>query len=565
MKILMINVVCGIRSTGRICTDLAAALEIRGHEVKIAYGREHVPEQFQKYAVKIGTDFDVKMHGIKARIFDAAGFGSKRVTKKFIEWVKEYDPDVIHLHNIHGYYINVEVLFEYLQKCGKKIIWTLHDCWAFTGHTAYCDAIDCKKWIAGCHHCPQLGEYPKSYIDGSRRNWKKKKALFTGIEDMTIITPSKWLAGLVKDSFFKEYPVQVIHNGIDIKQFYPMKNDFRKVHGLEGKYIILGVASTWNDMKGYSDFIRLSERLDDTYKMILVGLNEEQLVQIPKKILGIQKTASVKELSYIYNAADLFVNLTYCDNYPTVDIEAMACGTPVLTYDTGGSTEIVKKYGGLVVQQGNIEAVADAIQNGKERLNTNHFVPEENDSEQAIKHYLQQYTSKMSGGGYWLKKQSLGLIGKYVVLGVAAIWDKRKGLEDFVKLGKLLSNEYQIIVAGLNEQQKEQLPDYMIGITKTNSVQELAELYSVADVFVNPTYEDNYPTTNLEAIACGTPVITYDTGGSGESALLYGEIVEKDVLKLAKAIQSKDYPPCLNNADFDCKKTVQKYLEIYTA
>lgn len=177
----MINSVCGIRSTGRICTDLATALEARGHEVKIAYGRETVPEQFQKYAVRIGSDLDVKLHCIKARLLDASGFGSKQATEKFISWVKEWNPDVIHLHNIHGYYINIEVLFDYLRTCGKKIIWTLHDCWAFTGHTAYCDAIHCEKWKTGCGKCPQIGEYPKSYVDRSKRNWNRKKDLFSWV------------------------------------------------------------------------------------------------------------------------------------------------------------------------------------------------------------------------------------------------------------------------------------------------------------------------------------------------------------------------------------------------
>ena len=205
MKVLMINVVCGIRSTGRICTDLATALEAQGHEVKIAYGRENVPEQFQKYAVRIGTDLDVKLHGLRARLLDGAGFGSKRATKKFIEWVKEYDPDVIHLHNIHGYYINVEVLFKYLKSCSKKIIWTLHDCWAFTGHSAYCDAVQCDRWKTGCYECPQISEYPRSVVDRSKLNWKKKREMFTGIPNMILVTPSQWLAGLVKESFLNKY------------------------------------------------------------------------------------------------------------------------------------------------------------------------------------------------------------------------------------------------------------------------------------------------------------------------------------------------------------------------
>lgn len=180
MKVLMINVVCGIRSTGRICTDLATALEAQGHEVRIAYGRENVPEQFQKYAVRIGTDLDVKLHGVKARLIDGCGFGSKRATEKFIEWVKDYDPDVVHLHNIHGYYINVEVLFSYLKTYHKRIIWTLHDCWAFTGHCVYFEYANCNHWMNGCHNCPQKKEYPKTIIDRSKANWGLKKKSLRG-------------------------------------------------------------------------------------------------------------------------------------------------------------------------------------------------------------------------------------------------------------------------------------------------------------------------------------------------------------------------------------------------
>lgn len=362
MRVLMINVVCGIRSTGRICTDLATALEAQGHEVKIAYGRENVPEQFQKYAVRIGTDFDVKRHGIRTRIADGAGFGSKRVTEKFIEWVKEYDPDVIHLHNIHGYYINIEVLFKYLKESGKKVIWTLHDCWAFTGHSAYCDAVQCDRWKIECYKCPQSSEYPKSVVDRSKRNWKKKRELFTGIANMTIVTPSYWLSNLVKESFLNNYEVQVIHNGIDTSQFRPLKNDFRKHYGLEEKRILLGVATVWNDMKGYSDFLKLSSMLDDSYIIVLVGLSDDQLEELPDNILGIKRTASVKELAYIYSAADVFLNLSYCENYPTVNLESRACGTPVVTYNTGGSPESAGSEC-VVVERGNLHEVVFAINN----------------------------------------------------------------------------------------------------------------------------------------------------------------------------------------------------------
>ena len=368
MKILMINVVCGIRSTGRICTDLATELEAQGHEVKIAYGRYEVPEKFQKFAVKIGSDFDVKLHAIKARLFDACGFGSKTATKKFIAWVKEFDPDVIHLHNIHGYYINIEILFDYLRTCGKKIIWTLHDCWAFTGHTAYCEALNCEKWQTGCGKCPGLKNYPKSFIDRSAANWIKKKNLFCGISNMTIITPSKWLAGLVEKSFLAEYPVKVIHNGIDTTKFFPMENDFRDFYGIGNRFMLLGVATAWDEMKGLSDYIKLAEKLDDDYKVVLVGLTPEQITKLPRNILGIERTNSVKELAYIYSAADLYVNLSYCENYPTCNLESIACGTPVLAYDSGGNSE--SALNGIIIPRGDINAALKAIKN----LRQNNFL-----------------------------------------------------------------------------------------------------------------------------------------------------------------------------------------------
>lgn len=362
MKVLMINVVCGIGSTGRICTDLAVALEAQGNEVKIAYGREHVPKQFEKYAVKIGTNFGVKVHGLKARIFDGAGFGSEFATERFINWVKQYNPDVIHLHNLHGYYINMKVLFEYLQTCGKEIIWTLHDCWSFTGHTAYCDAAKCKRWIEGCHNCPLLKAYPASIIDRSQQNWIDKKKIFTGIPNMTIITPSKWLESWVRRSFLKEYPVKTINNGIDTSLFYPIDGNFRKNNGLQNKFVLLGVATSWDDMKGYSDYIKLAQILDDEYKIVLVGLTKKQMRKLPKEILGIERTSCVSELAEIYTAVDLYVNLSYCENYPTVNIEAMSCGTPILTYKTGGSPEIVRENRGYVIEQGNLNAAAKKIE-----------------------------------------------------------------------------------------------------------------------------------------------------------------------------------------------------------
>lgn len=364
MKVLFINEECGTGSTGRICTDIAAALEERGHTAEIAYGRNAniMPAQFQRYAVRVGTDTDLKLHGVKARLLDGAGFGSRVPTKKFIKWVQEYDPDVIHLHNLHGYYINVEILFEYLRTCGKKVLWTLHDVWAFTGHSAYCDAVQCEKWKNGCGNCPQLHVYPKAFIDKSAKNFKKKRKLFTGIRNLEVITPSKWLADLVQQSFLKAYPVSVIHNGIDTSKFHPMESNFREKNGLECKKILLSVATMWNDLKGYTDFFRLAEMLGETYQIVMVG-NRGQApdLPVPSNIMQIDRTQNIQEMAALYSAADVYLNLTYCDTYPTVNLESAACGTPVITYAVGGSTESAVKFGGMAVKRGDINGVVNAL------------------------------------------------------------------------------------------------------------------------------------------------------------------------------------------------------------
>ena len=369
----MINVVCGIRSTGRICTDLAAALEEQGHEVKIAYGREEVPEQFKKYAVRIGNDLDVKLHGLKARLFDGCGFGSKKATEKFIEWVKEFDPDVIHLHNLHGYYINIEVLFDYLRTCRKRIIWTLHDCWAFTGHAAFCEAANCERWITGCYDCPKKNDYPASLFDKSTENWKKKKNLMEGIPNLTIVTPSEWLANLVRNSFLAQYPVLVIHNGLNTSVFKPTDSDVKERLGLQNKKIVLGVAELGEKRKGLDDFISISKMLPTQYQVVLVGLSRKQVRYLPKAIVGIERTNSVNELVELYTAADVYVNPTYEDNYPTTNLEAIACGTPVITYNTGGSGESASLYG-AVVEKGQINKLVETITSFKCSLDTKRII-----------------------------------------------------------------------------------------------------------------------------------------------------------------------------------------------
>lgn len=392
MRILMINVVCGIRSTGRICTDLAMALEAQGHEVKIAYGREEVPERFKKYAVRIGNGLDVKLHGLKARFLDGCGWGSARATERFIEWLTEWNPDIIHLHNIHGYYINIELLFNYLRTCGKRIIWTLHDCWAFTGHAAYCDYACCNRWVDGCYNCPNIREYPMSLIDRSDSNWKRKGEVFNNIQGLSIVTPSEWLADLVKKSFLSCYPIKVIHNGVDISLFKPNKGDILDRIGANNKRIILGVAALWERRKGLKDFIDLSTMLSpEEYQIVLVGLSGKQLDELPSGIIGIKRTNSVQELVELYSAAEVYLNLTYEDNYPTTNLESIACGTPVISYDTGGSGESARIFG-TVVKKGDLEGIVNIIENKLyPPIRDNHLV----DFRITLKCYIELYESVM--------------------------------------------------------------------------------------------------------------------------------------------------------------------------
>lgn len=363
MKVLMINSVCGIRSTGRICTNIARVMIEKKNECCIAYGRELVPKEYKSMAKRIGTEYDVKLHAIQARIFDNSGFGSKKVTNEFIKWISEWNPDIIHLHNIHGYYINVEILFEFLKEYKRPVIWTLHDCWAFTGHCTYFDYVDCKKWKHNsCRSCPQKKKYPSSILfDSSSKNFKKKRDLFNGVSNLTIVTPSKWLGTLVSQSFLKKYPVEIINNGIDLNTFKKTNNTIREKYGLIDKKLILAVADGWEPRKGFNDIIRLSQMLPENNKIIMVGLNEKEIEKVPENIIAISRTNNVQELIDLYSSADIFINPTYEDNYPTVNLEAQACGTPVVTYNTGGSIESVPKEN--IVSVGDIEGIAEKIYN----------------------------------------------------------------------------------------------------------------------------------------------------------------------------------------------------------
>lgn len=365
MKVLEINSVCGIRSTGRICTDLADVLKENGCECLIAYGRETVPEKYRDISYRIGSDTDVKLHALKARLFDVAGFGSKKVTERLVEKIKEYDPDIIHLHNIHGYYMNIEIFFDYLKKADKPIIWTLHDCWAFTGHCSHFTFVNCERWKEGCFDCSQKRCYPSSFlIERSKQNWQIKKELFSSVENMTVVTPSEWLAGLVKQSFLGKYEIKVIPNGIDLNAFKPTKSDFREKYSLQNKKIVLGVATAWGERKGLNEFKELSALLDESYKVVLLGLTSEQINGLPKNILGLTATNTLDELAGVYSAADVFVNAGKEETMGLTTVEAMACGTPVVVSNLTAVPEVVTSDGGIVLK----ELTAESIKCGIEKV-----------------------------------------------------------------------------------------------------------------------------------------------------------------------------------------------------
>lgn len=343
MKYLQISTVVSYTSVGRIMRQNYDEKKVQGWDCLIAYGRGSDVEGYN--TIKIGTNLDCRMHGISTRLFDRHGYGSKKATKKFIAKMDEYKPDVIHLHNIHGYYINFEILFGWLKAHPeRKVIWTLHDCWAMTGHCAHFTAVKCDLWKTKCIHCPQRSRYPSSLLlSNASRNFERKKKAFAGVAGMTLVVPSHWLEGIVKESFLKEYKIEVIHNKIYTNIFKPMPSDFREKYGLGDKKIILGVANVWDERKGLNDFIKLSQMLDEQYVVVLVGLSRKQIRKMPKEVIGIERTANIKELVEIYSAADVFVNPSVEETFGMTTIEAQACGTKAIVYSGTACEEIVQQ------------------------------------------------------------------------------------------------------------------------------------------------------------------------------------------------------------------------------
>lgn len=361
MKILQINTSVNTGSTGHIAEDIGKILLKDGHQSFIAAGFTDRPSASQ--VIKIGNAWDKKLHGLKTRIFDRHGFGSKGATLQLVKEIAQIKPDIIHLHNLHGYYLHIGVLFEYLKKMQLPVVWTLHDCWPFTGHCSHFDRVNCHKWKEQCYACPNIKGYPASFgFDNSRKNFQDKRDIFNGLNNLQIVTPSQWLANHVRNSFLGKYPVHVINNGIDLSVFktFDIEEDIKKYNPF-GKKIILGVASTWKKRKAFEDFIQLSRLIGQNDQIVLVGLDKMQIKYLPYNITGVKRTESLNELAALYSASDVFVNPTYVDNFPTTNLEALACGTPVITYNTGGSLEAIDTETGIVVEKGDIDGLHKAI------------------------------------------------------------------------------------------------------------------------------------------------------------------------------------------------------------
>ena len=356
-KLVQINSTANWGSTGRIAEQIGLAAMGADWESYIAYGRYANPSESR--LIKIGSKIDVLWHWLMTRLFDCHGLASRIATRRLVRQLKRIKPDVVHLHNIHGYYLNYKILFDYLNSTNIPVVWTLHDCWAFTGHCAHFVELGCEKWRDGCRKCKGLSLYPASLRwDSSARNHKLKTALFAANSNLHIVAVSEWLQTFVKGSKLSSADSRVIRNGIDLSNFKPMAG------GADApKLRIIGVASAWTKSKGLLDFYALRERLDKTkYAIVLVGLSKEQKRDLPQGIIGIERTNSVAQLAELYSQALVFLNLTYADTFPTTNLEAMACGTPVVTYQTGGSAESVTPQTGYVVAQGDVDGVCRAIE-----------------------------------------------------------------------------------------------------------------------------------------------------------------------------------------------------------
>lgn len=360
MKVLQINSVANTGSTGRIAEEIGNTLIDHGHQSYIAYGRGKAKSSSK--LIKIGEERDVYMHGAYTLLTDRHGFASRKPTEKLVTQIQNIKPDILALHNLHGYYLHLPTLFAFISKENIPVVWTLFDCWAFTGHCSYFDDINCTKWQTHCEKCPKYKNYPSSWVDNSYVNFDAKRRLFTSVGKMELITHSYWLGGLVNKSFLSQYPVNVTPSAINIDLFTYRPSSLAEQFNIVGKKVLLGCASAWSNRKGYQDFIELAKWLSDEYQIVMIGLTKKELKGLPSTIVGLGKTESIEELAAWYSLAYVFINPTSQDNFPTTNLEALACCTPVITYNTGGSPEAIDEATGFIVEKGDIEGIIVSIE-----------------------------------------------------------------------------------------------------------------------------------------------------------------------------------------------------------
>lgn len=366
VTLLQINVDANNGSNGSIARDIGTIALSKGWKSYIAYGRRHIPCDSE--LIRIGNDFDVKIHGLLTRLFDLHGLGSVLTTKLFIRKIKKIKPDIVHLHNIHGYFINYKILIEYLTKENIPIVWTFHDCWPFTGHCGHFEKYKCVKWKTQCNHCPGVHGYPTSYFfDRSRQSFKLKKKLFTAHKKLYITTVSGWLKGLVEESFFSECPIHIIYDGIDTESFCQRESSLRGQYMLHGKCVLLSAAASWNYAKGWNDYIKLSTMLPDDCVIMLLGVTEEQKKDLPEKIIAIPRQEGKDKLAEYYSMGDILLNLSYQETFGMTTAEAMACGTPGISYNVTACPELITPETGIVVEAGNMQQILVAIDEIKQK------------------------------------------------------------------------------------------------------------------------------------------------------------------------------------------------------
>lgn len=396
--LLQINVTANWGSTGKIAEQIGICATEHGWESYIAYGRWFNPSQ--SHLIKVGSKLDLYLHYATQRICDNEGLNSHWATTCLIHRIKSIKPDVVQLHNIHDHFLNYRLLFEYLNKTDIKVVWTFHDCWAFTGHCFHFVMKNCERWKTGCHDCPLKDEYPKTWTDRSKKNYYLKKHLFGECKNLTIVSCSEWMGNFVKSSFLKEKEMTIIKNGVDLTTFKP---NCTKVSNTNRRFRILAVSSVWSPDKGELDVYRLRTLLAlNDYEITMVGLSADQLKSLPVGIIGIQRTQNVRELAQLYSISDVLINPTYADTFPTVNLESLACGTPVITYKTGGSPEAIDERTGIVVEQGDVNGLAESIMKLKasplSAEDCRKRAEEYFDKNKCFEKYIDLYTHLMGGG-----------------------------------------------------------------------------------------------------------------------------------------------------------------------